>query len=87
MWTDAVRTGTPHDVQYRLRRHDGAYRWFHVVGQAMVDAEGRVTQWYGLLIDIDDRKNITEALRRTETAPFQGDAGCHGWGTRCLDCT
>lgn len=67
MWTNAVRTGKPHDVQYRLRRHDGAFRWFHVVGQAMVDAEGRVTQWYGLLIDVDDRKNIAEALRRTET--------------------
>jgi PAS domain S-box-containing protein len=67
MWSNAVRTGNPHDVQYRLRRHDGAYRWFHVVGQAMLDAEGRVRQWYGLLIDIDDRKNIEEALRRTET--------------------
>jgi PAS domain S-box-containing protein len=67
MWTHAVRTGNPHDIEYRLRRHDGAYQWFHVVGQAMVEAEGRVTQWYGLLIDIDDRKNIKEALGRTET--------------------
>jgi C4-dicarboxylate-specific signal transduction histidine kinase len=33
----------------------------------MLDAEHRVTQWYGLLIDIDDRKNIEEALHRTET--------------------
>jgi PAS domain S-box-containing protein len=67
MWSNAVRTGNPHDIQYRLRRHDGAYRWFHVLGQAMLDAEGRIRQWYGLLIDIDDRKNIEEALRRTET--------------------
>jgi PAS domain S-box-containing protein len=67
MWTNAVRTGNRHDVQYRLRRHDGVYRWFHVLGQAMLDAEGRVKQWYGLLIDIDDRKNVEEALRRTET--------------------
>jgi PAS domain S-box-containing protein len=67
MWSEAVQSGRPHDVQYRLRKHDGTYRWFHVLGQAMVDATGRVTQWYGLLIDIDDRKNIEEALRRTET--------------------
>ena len=66
IWTNNVRTGNPHDVQYRLRRYDGAYRWFHVLGQAMLDADGRVRQWYGLLIDIDDRKNIEEALRRTE---------------------
>ena len=66
-WTHAVRTGNPHDVQYRLRKYDGSYRWFHVLGQAMADAYGQVTQWYGLLIDIDDRKNIEEALRRTES--------------------
>lgn len=66
MWMNAVRTGNPHDVQYRLRKHDGTYRWFHVLGQAMVDAVGGVTQWYGLLVDIDERKNIEDALRRTE---------------------
>jgi PAS domain S-box-containing protein len=67
MWTNAVRTGNPHDVQYRLRRYDGVYRWFHVLGQAMLDAAGRVSHWYGLLIDIEDRKSVEEALRRTET--------------------
>jgi C4-dicarboxylate-specific signal transduction histidine kinase len=67
MWSNAVRSGRPHDVQYRLRKHDGSYRWFHVLGQAMADTACRVTQWYGLLIDIDDRKSIEEALRRTET--------------------
>ena len=66
MWTNAVRTGSPHDVHYRLRKHDGTYRWFHVLGQPMLDSENCVTQWYGLLIDIDERKNIEEALRRTE---------------------
>jgi len=67
MWTANVRTGSLHDVQYRLRKHDGSYRWFHVLGQAMLDGAGHVTQWYGLLIDIDERKNIEETLRRTET--------------------
>lgn len=66
MWRSAVQTGEPHDVQYRLRKHDGTYRWFHVLGQAMLDEQQHVTQWYGLLIDIDDRKNMEEALRRTE---------------------
>jgi PAS domain S-box-containing protein len=66
-WANNVLTGNLHDVQYRLRRHDGSYGWFHVLGQAMLDPEGRVTQWYGLLIDIDDRKNVEETLRHTET--------------------
>ena len=66
-WTHAVRTGHTHDVHYRLRRSDGAYQWFHVLGQPVRDAEGGVTRWYGLLIDIDDRKNMEEDLRRTQT--------------------
>lgn len=59
-------TGDPHDVQYRLRRFDGTYRWFHVLGQPACDADGHRTRWYGLLIDIDDRKNMEEALRSTQ---------------------
>jgi PAS domain S-box-containing protein len=67
IWAYSVATGGLHDVQYRLRRYDGVYRWFHVLGRPMRDAEGFVTRWYGLLIDIDDRKNMEEALRRTQT--------------------
>ncbi len=66
-WSHAVATGRPHEIQYRLRRGDGAYRWFHVLGQPVRDGDGRITGWYGLLVDIDDRKNIEEALRRTQT--------------------
>jgi PAS domain S-box-containing protein len=65
-WSHAVETGEPHDVQYRLRRFDGTYRWFHVLGQPACDADGHTTRWYGLLIDIDDRKNMEEALRNTQ---------------------
>jgi PAS domain S-box-containing protein len=65
-WLHAIEAGEPHDVQYRLRRFDGTYRWFHVVGQPACDADGHRTRWYGLLIDIDDRKNMEEALRSTQ---------------------
>jgi len=62
-WAHAVATGQPLEVQCRLRRSDGVYRWFQALGQAARDSEGRVARWYGLLIDIDDRKNAEEALR------------------------
>jgi len=65
-WLHAVETGQTHDVQYRMRRADGTYRWFHVLGQPVLDAGGGVARWYGLLIDIDDRKNIEEDLRRAQ---------------------
>ena len=65
-WSNALATGRPIEVQYRFRRFDGAYRWFHVLGQLGRDSEGHMTRWYGLLIDIDERKNTEEALRATQ---------------------
>ena len=65
-WSHAVATGQPLEVQCRLRRSDGVYRWFQALGQAARDSEGGVARWYGLLIDIDDRKNMEEALRSSQ---------------------
>lgn len=65
-WSRAVATGQPLEVQCRLRRSDGAYRWFQSLGQAARDSEGGVARWYGLLIDIDDRKKTEEALHNSQ---------------------
>jgi PAS domain S-box-containing protein len=65
-WSRAVDTGRPFEIQCRLRRSDGVYRWFQVFGQAAHQNGGRVTRWYGLLIDIDDRRNMEEALRESQ---------------------
>jgi PAS domain S-box-containing protein len=65
-WLRAIATGRTVELQCRLRRSDGVCRWFHVLGQAAHDHTGAVTRWFGLLIDIDDRKNIEEALRSSE---------------------
>jgi PAS domain S-box-containing protein len=66
-WSNAVTTGQPYDNQFRLRRSDGVYRWFSIHGQAARDCDDRVTRWYGLLIDICDRKTAEEALRNSQT--------------------
>jgi PAS domain S-box-containing protein len=65
-WSHAVATGELYAIQCRFRQSDGAYRWFQVLGQAARDNEGGVTRWYGLLIDVDDRRNMEEALRSNE---------------------
>src|SRR5215831_7408439 len=56
-----VETGEPHSVEYRLRRADGAYRWFDLSRLAQRDNQGHVIRWYGLLSDIHERK---QAARR-----------------------
>jgi PAS domain S-box-containing protein len=65
-WAQAAATGQALEVQCRLRRSDGVYRWFQMLGQAARDSEGGVARWYGLLIDIEDRKNMEEALRSSQ---------------------
>jgi PAS domain S-box-containing protein len=65
-WRRSVDTGDPYDVDHRLRRADGVYRWFHSRGLALRDPEGRIVRWYNLLTDIEDRKSIEDQLRRSE---------------------
>jgi hypothetical protein len=66
IWRQNTQTGEPHQVAYRLRRADGAYRWFDVRGEPLRDNEGRVVQWYGICIDVEDRRRTEEALRNTQ---------------------
>ncbi len=65
-WRHSVETGDPYDVDHRLRRADGTYRWFHSRGQSLRDAKGHIVRWYNLLTDIEDRKRVEEALRASE---------------------
>src|SRR5216683_3130597 len=67
-WRHSVETGDPYDVDHRLRRTDGAYRWFHIRGLPLRDAEGRIVRWYNLLTDIDRRKRAEEKLHDENVA-------------------
>jgi PAS domain S-box-containing protein len=64
-WGDSVRTGEPHEMQYRLRRADGSHRWIQSFAQLGRNSEGHSTRWYGLLMDIDERITAEAALRST----------------------
>src|SRR6266567_1181650 len=66
VWRRAVEAGQPYDLELRQRRADGIYRWFQSRALPMRDTEGRVTGWYMLLTDIDDRKLAEDALRSNE---------------------
>ena len=67
-WKYAVETEQPYDIEHRLRRADGMYRWFHARGLPLRDDEGRIVRWYNLLTDTDDRKKAEEKLRRSEAS-------------------
>ena len=65
-WRTALETGNPVDVEYRIGRGNGIWRWVRARGQTRRGAEGRVVRWYGTVEDIDDRKALEAALQENE---------------------
>src|SRR5712691_9067691 len=63
----AIQTGTSYQAVSRLRRADGEFRWHQTRGEPLRDREGQIVQWYGLSVDIDERKKAEERLRRSES--------------------
>ncbi len=62
----AIETGTSYETVHRLRRWDGEYRWHQARGDPLRDRDGRIIQWYGLAVDIDDARKAEDRLRRSE---------------------
>ena len=65
-WQEMLLTGQPGELEARLRRSDGVYRWFLIRAEPFRDAAGNIVRWYGTSTDIDDRKRGEEALRESE---------------------
>lgn len=61
----AINSGESYSVINRLRRADGEYRWHHTMGEPLRDPQGKIVQWYGLSVDIDERKRAEDHLRET----------------------
>jgi PAS domain S-box-containing protein len=61
-WGSAVRGLSVYDVEYRIRRKDGVYRWFAARGIPLTDEAEKIVKWYGTCTDIDDRKREAERL-------------------------
>jgi PAS domain S-box-containing protein len=62
-WVRCLETGQPYDVEHRVRRRDGRYRWARTRAWPRRDGEGSITLWYGSTEDIDERKAAEERQR------------------------
>ena len=66
VWRSALVSGAPLEVEARMRRFDGAFRWLLFRANAFRDQSDDIVKWYGSAFDIDDRKRAEEALRASE---------------------
>jgi PAS domain S-box-containing protein len=84
-WRTSLATGEPFEAETRVRRTDGVYRWFLHRKVALRDDCGKIVRWYGSSIDIEDRKQAEDALRRSEAylaeAQRLSHTGSFGWNT------
>jgi formate hydrogenlyase transcriptional activator len=65
-WRSCLASGTPFDMEARMRRFDGAYRWFLFRANPLRGESGKIVKWYGTSTDIEDRKRREEVLRASE---------------------
>jgi PAS domain S-box-containing protein len=61
-WRTAIASSQSGEIEARLRRFDGVYRWFLFRATPSFDDKGKVAKWYGTNTDIDDRKRAEQAL-------------------------
>jgi formate hydrogenlyase transcriptional activator len=58
----AFSKGVPYEIEVRIRRRDGQYRWFLARFNPIRDEQGRLIRWYAAATDIDDRKQAEQRL-------------------------
>jgi PAS domain S-box-containing protein len=64
-WLVQMAIGEAYDDEMRLQAADGEYRWFLVRTEPLRDDQGNVVKWYGVSIDIEDRRQAEDRLRTT----------------------
>jgi PAS domain S-box-containing protein len=64
-WEKAVDAGTNFHAEFRIRRHDGEYRWFDTQAVRLRDESGATVKWFGSNTDITERRIAEDGLRET----------------------
>jgi len=67
-WDRASSNGAAHELEVRLRKGDGSFRWFLIRFHPLHDEKGQITRWYIACTDIEDRKRAEERLQHENVA-------------------
>jgi formate hydrogenlyase transcriptional activator len=66
-WQGLLTSGEPGELEARLRRHDGVFRWFLMRVEPLRDEAGKIVRWYGTCTDIETLKETEAKLREDES--------------------
>src|SRR5260370_39779213 len=65
-WRELLISGEPGDIEARMRRHDGVFRWFLIHFEPFRDDTGKIAMWYRVSTHIENLKQTEEKLREDE---------------------
>ena len=65
-WQEMLASGEAGEIEARLRRHDGVYRWFLIRAEPLRGEDGKIVRWYGTSTDIESLKQVEHKLREEE---------------------
>src|SRR5271156_6686361 len=65
-WRGLLIIGEPGEMEARLRRHDGVFRWFLMRVEPLRDETGKIVRWCGACTDIETLKQTEAKLREEE---------------------
>ncbi|GAA4458354.1 hypothetical protein GCM10023189_30460 [Nibrella saemangeumensis] len=64
VWKHSLDTGALYQIEYRMRRYDGEYRWFLARAMPLRDEAGNILKWFGTCTDIHDQKAESQKLEQ-----------------------
>lgn len=71
-WRHCMASGEAFLMEHRLRRQDGAYRWFLSRAMPERDERGQLVRWFGSATEVHEQKLAEEALRRSDKLAAMG---------------
>jgi PAS domain S-box-containing protein len=72
-WLRASGSGSAYDVELRVRKHDGSYRWHLARYNPVRDDKGQIMRWYVAGTDIEERKRAEEKLQQENVALMRAE--------------
>ncbi len=66
VWQNSLDTGMTYEIEYRMKKFDGTYRWFLARAEPLRDDSGNIIKWFGTCTEIQEQREMLQELERTK---------------------